>query len=173
MAEGKLAPVSAAGEKKAGRTVVVVGVDDSEHSYHALEWTVRHVTAGMAGGAGAELVVVHAKPSPSSVVSFGGPAAGAAVRCVEADLRKTADAVVERARRVCVANSVEALIEVVEGEPKNVLCGAAEKHGADLLAVGSHGHGAIKRALQGSVSAYCARHARCSVMIVKRPSPKH
>jgi len=49
----------------------VVGVDDSDHSYHALEWTVRHVAAGMAGAA--DLVIVHAKPSPSSVVSFGGP----------------------------------------------------------------------------------------------------
>jgi hypothetical protein len=50
-----------------GKTVVVVGVDDSEHSYHALEWTVRHV----AGGA-VELVVVHAKPSAASIISFGG-----------------------------------------------------------------------------------------------------
>jgi hypothetical protein len=35
--------------------VVVVGVDDSEHSYHALEWTVRHVAAASIisfGGAG-------------------------------------------------------------------------------------------------------------------------
>uniref|UniRef100_K3ZWF6 UspA domain-containing protein n=1 Tax=Setaria italica TaxID=4555 RepID=K3ZWF6_SETIT len=86
------------------KTVVVVGVDDSEHSYYALEWTVRHVAGGVAGGA--ELVIVHAKPSASSVVSFGGPGAGEAMRCVEADLRKMAEAVVGRARQVCIANSV-------------------------------------------------------------------
>jgi hypothetical protein len=52
------------------------------------------------------------------------------MRCVEADLRKMAEAVVERARRVCVAGSVHAQIEVVEGEPRHVLCAAAEKHRA-------------------------------------------
>jgi len=64
----------ASGEPQQKKTVVVVAVDDSDHSYYALEWTVRHVVGGggMAGGA-ADLVIVHAKPSPSSVVSFGGP----------------------------------------------------------------------------------------------------
>ena len=52
--------------------MVVVGVDDSDHSYRALEWAVRHVAATQ----GAELVVVHGKPSASSVVSFGSPGAG-------------------------------------------------------------------------------------------------
>jgi nucleotide-binding universal stress UspA family protein len=94
------------------------------------------------------------------------------MRCVEADLRKMAEAVVERARRVCVAGSVHAQIEVVEGEPRHVLCAAAEKHRADLLVVGSHGYGAIKRALLGSVSDYCAHHVHCSVMIVKQPKSK-
>jgi hypothetical protein len=111
MAEAKTEPApAAAAEGGSGenhqqqKTVVVVGVDDSDHSYHALEWTVRHVAAGMAGAA--DLVIVHAKPSPSSVVSFGGPGAGEAMRYVEADLRKMAEAVVDRARRVCIANSV-------------------------------------------------------------------
>jgi len=94
------------------------------------------------------------------------------MRYVEADLRKMAEAVVDRARRVCIANSVHALIEVVEGEPRYVLCNAAEKHHADLLVVGSHGYGAIKRAFLGSVSDYCAHHTHCSVVIVKHPKPK-
>ncbi|KAG8079355.1 hypothetical protein GUJ93_ZPchr0007g3129 [Zizania palustris] len=159
----------AEGEK--GKTVVLVGVDDSEHSNYALEWTVRHLAAGMAGGA--ELVIVHAKPSPSSVVGFGaGPGSGEVVRYVEADLRKTAEDVVERARRLCIANAMHALIEVMEGEPRYVLCNAVDKHNAGLLVVGSHGYGAIKRAFLGSVSDYCAHHAHCSVMIVKQPKAK-
>ncbi|PWZ31412.1 Universal stress protein A-like protein [Zea mays] len=169
-AEAEVGSGLAAGEKQ--RTVVVVAVDDSDHSYHALEWTVRHVAApggGVAGGA-ADLVIVHAKPSPSSIVSFGGPGAGEAIRHVDAGLRKTAEAVVARARRVCAASSARALVEVVEGEPRTVLCSAAEKHRADLLVLGSHGYGAVKRALLGSVSDYCAHHAPCSVMIVKQPT---
>nr|CAB3455305.1 unnamed protein product [Digitaria exilis] len=148
------------------KTVVVVGVDDSEHSYYALEWAVRHVAAGM--GAAVDLVIVHAKPSASSVVNFAaGPAVGEAMMYVEADLSKMAEAVVDRARSMCMANSV------FQGDPRFVLCNAADKHHADLLVVGSHGYGAIKRALLGSVSDYCAHHTCCSVMIVKRPNSKH
>ncbi|CAL5084798.1 unnamed protein product [Urochloa decumbens] len=178
MAEAKADPATApaaaeggSGEQTQKQTVVMVGVDDSDHSYYALEWAVRNLAAGMAGGA-ADLVIVHAKPKPSSVVSFGGPGAGEAMRYVEADLRKMAEAVVDRARQVCIANSVHALIEVVEGEPRFVLCNAAEKHHADLLVVGSHGYGAVKRAFLGSVSDYCAHHTHCNVMIVKRPKTK-
>ena len=40
---------------------------------------------------------------------------------------------------------VHGVIEVMEGEPRYVLCNAVDKHGADLLIVGSHGYGAIKR----------------------------
>uniref|UniRef100_A0ACD5Z264 Uncharacterized protein n=1 Tax=Avena sativa TaxID=4498 RepID=A0ACD5Z264_AVESA len=171
MAETRAAPAVAAEAEERKKVVVVVGVDDSDHSYHALEWAVRHVAAAAAEGA--ELVVVHGKPSASSVVSFGSPAAaGDVVRIVEADLRKRAEDVVDRARSLCVANSVHGLIEVMEGEARYVLCNAVEKHGADLLIVGSHGYGAIKRAFLGSVSDYCAHHAHCSVVIVKQPKPK-
>jgi nucleotide-binding universal stress UspA family protein len=40
---------------------------------------------------------------------------------------------------------VQGVVEVIEGEPRHVICNAVEKHGADLLVVGSHGYGAIKR----------------------------
>ena len=36
-------------------------------------------------------------------------------------------------------------VEVVEGDARNVLCDAVEKHHASILVVGSHGYGAIKR----------------------------
>uniref|UniRef100_A0A8R7PAH7 UspA domain-containing protein n=1 Tax=Triticum urartu TaxID=4572 RepID=A0A8R7PAH7_TRIUA len=180
MAETKaVASAAAPAEEGRSKTVVLVAVDDSDHSYRALEWAVRHVaaTAGVPGARAVELVVVHAKPSPSPVVTMGGPGvSGDVVRLVEADLRKKADGVVDRARRLCVANSVtsvQGVVEVVDGEPRHVLCNAVEKHHADLLVVGSHGYGAIKRALLGSVSDYCAHHAHCSVMIVKQPKPKN
>ena len=36
-------------------------------------------------------------------------------------------------------------LEVVEGDARNVLCDAVEKHHASMLVVGSHGYGAVKR----------------------------
>ncbi|MEO6357714.1 MAG: universal stress protein [Ferruginibacter sp.] len=56
---------------------------------------------------------------------------------------------------------------VIEGYPKSVILQEAEKFGANLIVVGSHGHGAIAGFLLGSVSQAVALHARCSVEIVR------
>ncbi|KAK1287101.1 hypothetical protein QJS10_CPB19g01421 [Acorus calamus] len=63
-------------------------------------------------------------------------------------------------------------VEIVEGDPRNVLCDAVERHHADILVVGSHGYGKLKRAILGSVSDHCAHHAHCSVLIAKKPKMK-
>jgi nucleotide-binding universal stress UspA family protein len=39
----------------------------------------------------------------------------------------------------------DAVFEIHEGDARNVLCEAVERHHADMLVVGSHGYGAIKR----------------------------
>ncbi len=55
----------------------------------------------------------------------------------------------------------------IEGVPKNVILTEAERFGADLIVVGSHGYGAVKRFLMGSVSLAVALHAKCSVEIIR------
>lgn len=59
---------------------------------------------------------------------------------------------------------------MVTGDARYALCEAAEKMKVNLLVVGSRGHGAIRRAVMGSVSNYCAHHAKCPVLIVKKPN---
>jgi nucleotide-binding universal stress UspA family protein len=44
---------------------------------------------------------------------------------------------------------------------------AANELSADLIVVGSRGHGRLEESLLGSVSDAVARHARCSVLIVR------
>ena len=56
---------------------------------------------------------------------------------------------------------------VVQGIPKNEILNEAESINADLIVVGSQGHGAVARFLLGSVSQFLAIHANCSVMIVR------
>lgn len=60
---------------------------------------------------------------------------------------------------------------LLEGWPKDVILEEAERWGADLIVVGSHGHGVIRRLFLGSVSLAVALGAPCSVEIVRAPQP--
>ena len=58
--------------------------------------------------------------------------------------------------------------EVLTGSPKRVIVEEAEKWGADLIIVGSHGYRSWERMLLGSISQAVALHAECSVEIVRK-----
>ncbi len=56
----------------------------------------------------------------------------------------------------------------IEGSPKKVILNEADSFKADLIVIGSHGHGIIAGFLLGSVSQAVALHAKCSVEIVRK-----
>lgn len=56
---------------------------------------------------------------------------------------------------------------VEEGEPRTTIIDYADRAKCDLIVVGSHGRRGLPRLLLGSVSEYVARHAACSVEIVR------
>jgi nucleotide-binding universal stress UspA family protein len=58
--------------------------------------------------------------------------------------------------------------EAIVGQPAETIIGTAKKWGADLVALGSHGHRGLTRFLLGSVSYAVASHAPCSVEIVRK-----
>ena len=55
------------------KQAMVVGIDDSEHSMYALEWTLDHFLAPFASNPPFKLFIVHAKPSAASAIGFVGP----------------------------------------------------------------------------------------------------
>jgi nucleotide-binding universal stress UspA family protein len=57
---------------------------------------------------------------------------------------------------------------VVVDSPKDAIVEEAERWGADLIVVGSHGYRVAERALLGSVSQSVATQAKCSVEIARR-----
>jgi nucleotide-binding universal stress UspA family protein len=58
---------------------------------------------------------------------------------------------------------------VREGSPKKLIVEEAERWGADLILVGSHGYGPAGRFLLGSVAHAVALYAPCSVEIARPP----
>ena len=59
---------------------------------------------------------------------------------------------------------------VYEGAARAEILDASAQWHADLIVVGSHGRKGLDRFLLGSVSEFVARHAPCSVEIVRMPS---
>ncbi len=55
------------------------------------------------------------------------------------------------------------------GHARDVILDEAEKWGADMIVIGSHGYRGFKRFLLGSVSNAIASHAHCSVEIIRNP----
>ncbi len=142
--------------------MIVVGVDGSDGSIRALEWAAAEARLRRL-----PLKLVRAwHPPPDLYVGIGwtnldGDALG--------DLRKLAG---RRLEEICAERSdlLEGLdVErvVVEGAAASALIDAAA--GADMLVVGTRGHGGFAGLLLGSVSAQCAHHSPCPLVIVPPP----
>jgi len=136
----------------AGR--VVVGVDGSDASIEAVHWAVRY-----AGLVGADVEVVTTWSFPAS--------SGIALDTI--DWQQNARDIQAAALAKALPDGSDPVIRtIVEDHPAAALVVAAA--GADLLVVGSRGHGAFAGMLLGSVSQHVAAHAPCPVVVV-RPDP--
>lgn len=131
---------------------IVVGTDGSDPSVAALAWTVR-----LARTVGAQVEVVTAAAQLPLADPFG---AGWVVADAVASAREAQQAALSRVEH----EDVELDARVEEGQPAGVLLGASD--GADLLVVGTHGHGALESALLGSVGPQLVPHAACPAVVV-------
>jgi nucleotide-binding universal stress UspA family protein len=138
---------------------IVVAVDFSEVSGRVLEQAEL-----LARALGARLWLVHvAAPEPAFVGYEPGPqtvrdSVASHIHEHHHQLQEQADAL--RAR------GIEATALHVQGPTVEKILSEAGKLGAELIVVGSHGRGALYRALLGSVSEGVLRGARCPVHIV-------
>ena len=142
-----------------GSTKIVVGVDGSPSSRAALRWAVRQ--AVLTGGT-VDAVVAWQVPMVLRTSTWA-PIYVDEMSRLEEDARKTLDAVITD--EVGPADNHRITARVVNGHPADVLLDAAA--GADLLVIGSRGHGSFADALLGSVGQYCAHHAHCPVLIMR------
>lgn len=135
-----------------GRPTVVVGVDGSTCSKVAVAWATEYAKRH-----GSDLALVSAWHWPTS---FGGPIAFDGFD-PEEDARKAVEAAAAD-----VDLPLQRIHAVVEhGAPGAVLVAASEP--AELLVVGTRGHGTLAGVLLGSTSDYCVHHAPCPVVVVR------
>jgi nucleotide-binding universal stress UspA family protein len=135
---------------------IVVGVDGSEESLAALRWAASHARRA---GTGVEAITAWRPMVPGTFAS------DLAYWDFSGEARRTLEEAIGKVRPE--APEVTVRERVIEGPTPRVLVEACGP--ADLLVVGSRGHGGFSGLLLGSVSDYCANHAPCSVMIVRPP----
>lgn len=139
-------------EANTDRDRVVVGVDGSESSIDALRYAARLADAF---GAPLEAVITWLYPRYTDPTII-----------PESSFEQQATAVLDAAVVRAFGD------EVPEGLARTVLPGPAARTLIDLsgssgmLVVGSRGHGGFAGILLGSVSAACAEHAHCPVVVV-------
>jgi nucleotide-binding universal stress UspA family protein len=110
-----------------------------------------------------ELVIVSVWDIAYTAVGFAPmPITGEFATAGQEEARKI---VAEAAARAEEAG-VEARTLVLRGFPVEEICSAAKRCSPRILVVGSHGWGAVKRALFGSVSTGVLHHATCPVLVV-------
>lgn len=79
----------------------------------------------------------------------------------------TAQGVVREVTRELAGPVPEVHVRAVMGTPSGVLI--RESEGADLLVLGSRGHGGFHSMMLGSTSIQCTMHATCPVTVVHSP----
>jgi nucleotide-binding universal stress UspA family protein len=132
---------------------IVVGYDGSEESGHALD---KALAIARAGDGTLEVVTVSHVP-----VFYGGYPLGVSWSPVD-DARAAAHGALSARFGEEIPDWVS--VHGAEGSAAKILIDASE--GAEMLVVGSRGHGGFAGLLLGSVSSACAEHAHCPVLVV-------
>ncbi|CAJ2628799.1 unnamed protein product [Trifolium pratense] len=172
-----------AGITENGRRIMVA-IDEGDESIYALTWCLKNLIFKNSKD---HLILLYVKPPRVVYSAFDGTGylfSSDITATMEKYSQQVADCVLEKAKLICgdvqnvrthillsiiftLNNSVETRIE--NGDPRDVICEAVQKLGVDILVMGSHGYGVIKRAFLGSVSNHCAQNVKCPVLIVKKP----
>lgn len=138
---------------------ILIATDGSESAHEALDFGLE-----LAEEQGATPFVVHVAPAVEVLpyTSFGTPAPTVPHHVDEQDRAPLSEAVELAARR-----GIQPKTELLVGNPADEIVAFADTIDADLIVVGSRGHGAIASMLLGSVSRGVLHESRRPVLVVR------
>jgi len=148
-------------------TRIVLGVDGSDASGKAVE-----VTAELAGTLRANVTIVHAVADAMMMMPPVAPTEAMMTPPLLAedtleDLERAGREILERVAERLRAAGVAATVRLERGPAAHQIVQVARASGADLIILGSRGHGKLEELLLGSVTDAVVREAPCSVLIVR------
>jgi nucleotide-binding universal stress UspA family protein len=144
---------------------VLLAIDASRFSEAATQAVIQQLRPE-----DAEVYILHVVKTLVSIAPF--PYAGEPdmIEAAQQEMLKEGRILVERAEQLLRKAGYKVQTSVEEGEPRSSILDYAKRCNADLILVGSHGRKGLDRFLLGSVAESVARHARCSVEIVRTPT---
>ena len=141
---------------------VLAAIDFSESSSSVIDWA-----KSLSQAYGARLHLVHvAAPDPDFVGYEPGPqhVRDQAARAMRAEHHR----LLEVAEQLHGAG-IDATAHCLQGGVVDAILKKAADSQADVIVVGSHGHGALYRMVLGSVSQGVVRGSTCPVLVVPEP----
>jgi nucleotide-binding universal stress UspA family protein len=153
---------------------ILLAVDDSRFVARLIDTGLRQIRQQ-----GVQVQVLHVvnwsnfMPNPFPAGEIDPMLSGDQIQSLLTSERMRADTLLNQAADRLRSLGFEVATAVREGDPKREILDCAKEWGADLILVGSHGHNGVSRFLLGSVSDAVARHADCSVEIVRIRDEAH
>ena len=145
---------------------ILLAIDDSKFSEAATQAVISQILPN-----NTEVLVLHVlNLVPFYFTNAMAPTHTSLLDTILEDERNAAQALVTLTEKTLRSAGFKATSTVREGDPKSAIIDFAAEWHADLIVLGSHGRKAVDRFMLGSVSESVARHARCSVEIVRLPS---
>jgi nucleotide-binding universal stress UspA family protein len=144
---------------------IIAAIDGSAYSEKAVRYLATHLNWFQGSP---ELVLLHVHhPIPGGVaVSRARAIAGDAV--VDEHYREESKVQMAAAEKILTEQNIPFRSEyVISSDIAHEIDHQARKIGADLIAVGSHGHGALANVVMGSVATKVVAAAHCPVLIIR------
>jgi nucleotide-binding universal stress UspA family protein len=148
---------------------VGIAVDGSDFGIAAVKYVLRHRALF---GAAPQFTVVHCAPdfAGSTMPDMAGIALPAySAEEVKAMQRQAFDKAVGPVRRLFDDAGVPMASACLTGSAGDETAAFAKKKNLDLLVMGSHGYGAVKAAVLGSVAQRVAAHCATPLLLVREP----
>jgi nucleotide-binding universal stress UspA family protein len=142
---------------------ILMGVDESTYSGDVLKTIVKQIRVD-----GTEIRVLHVL---QPIALEAPPQMGPGYIPELQDEKPLARELVERIAKELSGAGFKVDTAITVGDVRETIIDSAAEWHADLIILGSHGQKGLKRLLLGSVAEFVARHASCSVEVV-RTQPK-
>ncbi|CAL5402064.1 unnamed protein product [Camellia sinensis] len=128
---------------------ILVAVDEGEESMYALSWCLNNILVSQ--NSKDTLILLYAKATPPVYTALDGTGylfSDDIVATMEKYNNEAAESVMEKANKLCKeVHTLDFKVEmrVESGDARDVICQVAEKLDVNLVVMGSHGYGLIKR----------------------------